>query len=63
MNVAAIVALGFEVGSSIAQAVMRAIENRDEEELRRLANVCPSPLKSRLELEAIKAAAAQSEDS
>ncbi len=57
MTVPEMVGLGFEVGSTIAQAVMRAIEAKDDVELRRLADVCPAPLKSRLELEAIKAAA------
>ncbi len=59
MDIAAIITLAFEAGAAIARSIIDAIHAHDGATLRRLADVCPAPLQSRLELEAIKAEALQ----
>lgn len=40
----------FTIGGAIAEHLWRAIERDDEEELRKLSDVWPAPIKSRLAL-------------
>lgn len=44
----------FEIGGAVVQHIFNSVKNGNSEELRRLADVWPAPIKSRLALLAIE---------